>query len=137
VDEHRRRPELTGLVGDLVVAEAVVAQVAQLAGASAGPGLELDHGAHAGSVHGLQEVQRGWVEELVDDRLRQRPARLVCRDASEAVTPAEDDVFGKPGHRAPGPAQAHGASLGEELDARRGRRGRCPKSPDESFRTLS
>ena len=115
MDEHRRRPELTGLVEDLVVAEAVVAQAAQFASAPADPGLELDHGTHAGSVQGLQEVQRGWIEELVDDGLRQRPSRLVCRDAPEAVTPAEDDVLGKPGHRAPGPAQAHGASLGEEL----------------------
>jgi hypothetical protein len=77
VDEHRRRPELTGLVEDLVVAEAIVAQAAQLAGAPPGPGLELDHGTHAGSVHGLQEVQRGRVEELVDDRLRQRPSRAL------------------------------------------------------------
>lgn len=75
VDEHRCRPELTGLVEDLVVAEAVVAQGAQLAGAPSGLGLELDHGTHVGSVHGLQEVQRGWVEELVDDRLRQAPGR--------------------------------------------------------------
>jgi len=94
LDEHGGSSDLAGLVDDLVEGQAVPAKMAQFAGAPPDLGLELHDRPDIGPMTPLQQPEGLWGEELVDDRLGQRPALLVQRDRPHPVPRVEDNVVG-------------------------------------------